>query len=183
MIVGSVARRYARAIFAVAEEQGALDQIGAELQLLGVVAEDPQIAAALANPLLSATARRGLAGTIAENLKLSPATRNFISLLADHRRLDQLVGIAREFTRILDRRMNRVRATITSAAPLDDAQRRKLIAAFERKLGRTVVAEMAVNPQLLGGVVVDVEGTVYDGSVRTQLQSLANRIAGGRSLL
>jgi F-type H+-transporting ATPase subunit delta len=183
MIVGSVARRYARAIFAVAEEQHALEQIGAELQLLGVIAEDPQIAAALANPLLSATARRGLAVTIADNLKLSPTTRNFISLLADHRRLDQLVGIAREFTHIVDRQLHRVRATITSATPLDDAHRQSLIAAFERKLGRTVIAETAVNPQLLGGVVVNVEGTVYDGSVRTQLQSLANRIAGGRSLL
>lgn len=183
MIVGSAARRYARAIFAVAEEQGALDQMGAELQLLGVIAEDPEIAAALANPLLSATARRGLAVTIADNLKLSPTTRNFISLLADHRRLDQLVGIAREFTRILDRKLNRVRATITSATPLDDAQRQRLIASFEQKFGRSVVAETTVDPQLLGGVVVDVEGTVYDGSVRTQLQSLANRIAGGRSLL
>ena len=67
--------------------------------------------------------------------------------------------------------------------PLDDAQRQALIAAFERKLGRTVLAETTVDPQLLGGVVVDVEGTVYDGSVRTQLQSLANRIAGGRTLL
>lgn len=183
MIVASAARRYARAIFAVADEQGALDQIGAELQLLGVLAEDPAIAAGLANPLLSATARRGLAGTIADNLKLSQTTRNFISLLADHRRLDQLVGIAREFTRILDRQLHRVRATITSAAPLDDAQRQRLIASFEQKLGRTVIAETAVDPQLLGGVVVDIEGTVYDGSVRTQLQSLANRIAGGRSLL
>ena len=183
MIVGSVARRYARAIFAVAEEQGARDQIGAELQLLGALAEDPQIAAGLANPLLSSQARRGLAGTIADNLKLSPTTRNFISLLADHRRLDQLVGIAREFTRILDRQMHRVRATIRSAVPLDEAQRQQLVAAFERKLGQTVLAEMAVDPQLLGGVVVDIEGTVYDGSVRTQLQSLANRIAGGRSLL
>lgn len=181
MIVGSVARRYARAIFAVADEQGALDQIAAELQLLGVVADDPQIGAALANPLLSATARRGLAGTIADNLKLSATTRNFVSLLADHRRLDQLAGIARAFTRILDAQQNRVRATITSAVPLSDAQRQGLVAAFERKLGRAVVAETQVDPQLLGGVVVDIEGTIYDGSVRTQLQTLATRIAGGRS--
>lgn len=183
MIVGSVARRYARAIFAVADEQGALDQTAAELQLLGAIADDPQVAAALANPLLSASARRGLAGTIADTLKLGQTTRNFVSLLADHRRLEQLAGIARAYTHILDQRRQRVRATVTSAVPLDDGQRQALIAAFERKLGRTVLAETAVDPQLLGGVVVDVEGTVYDGSVRTQLQSLANRIAGGRSLL
>lgn len=183
MIVGSVSRRYARAIFAVAEEQGTLEQTADELRLLGAIGQDADIAAALANPLLSATARRGLAGTIADNLKLSPTTRNFVSLLADHRRLDQLVGIAQAFTDVLDQKLGRVRATITSAVPLFDAQRQELIGALERKLGRTVLAETSVDPQLLGGVVVDVDGTVYDGSVRTQLRTLANRIAGGRSLL
>jgi F-type H+-transporting ATPase subunit delta len=183
MIVGAVARRYARAIFAVAEEEQSLEQTAAELQLLGVLAEDPQIAAGLANPLLSATDRRGLAGTIADNLKLSTTTRNFVSLLADHRRLNQLAGIARSFTRILDEQQHRVRATITSAVPLTDAQRQALVASFEKKLGRTVLAETQVDPQLLGGVLVDVEGTIYDGSVRTQLQTLATRIAGGRSTL
>jgi F-type H+-transporting ATPase subunit delta len=183
MIGGSAARRYARAIFALAEEQGVLDQAADELQVLGAVAADPQVAAALANPLLSAAARRNLARTIADNLKLGATMRNFVSLLADHRRLDQLVGITREFTRILDRQRQRARATITSAMPLSDAQRHAVIAAFERKLGRTVLAETQTDPQLLGGIVVDVEGTVYDGSVRTQLHTLANRIAGGRSLL
>jgi F-type H+-transporting ATPase subunit delta len=183
MIVGSVARRYARAIFAVAEEEHTLEQTADELRLLGALGADPDIAAALANPLLSTTARRGLAGTIADNLKLSSTTRNFVSLLADHRRLDHIVGIAQAFAHILDQKLQRVRATITSAVALSDAQRQELVAAFERKLGRTVLAEASVDPQLLGGVVVDVDGTVYDGSVHTQLQALANRIAGGRSLL
>ena len=182
MIVGSVARRYAKAILAVADEQGSLEQTANELQLLRAVADDAQISAALANPILSVTARRGLARSIADSLALSPTTRNFVSLLADKRRLDQLGGIAQEFGRILDGRMGRVRATVTSAVALTDTQRQAVIAAFERKLGRTVVADTAVDPALLGGVVVAVEGTIYDGSVRTQLRTLATRIAGGRSL-
>lgn len=182
MMVGAVARRYARAILALADEQGALEQTANELRLLGAVASDAQISAALANPLLSATARRGLARSIADSLSLSPTTRNFVSLLADKRRLDQLAGIAQEFDRILDGRLGRVRATVTSAVALTEAQRQAVVGAFERKLGRTVIAEAQVDPQLLGGVVVDVEGTVYDGSVRTQLRTLATRIAGGRSL-
>ncbi len=182
MIIGSVARRYARAILALADEQGSLEQMAAELQLLRAVAEDGDIAQALANPLLSATTRRALAQTIADTLKLSPTGRNFVSLLADHRRLDQLVGIAREFERLLDARLGRVRATVSSAVPLSDAQRTAVVTAFERALGRTVLAETRIDPALLGGVVVDVEGTVYDGSVRTQLRTLATRIAGGRSL-
>jgi len=180
---GLIARRYAKAIIAVAHEQNALEQTGDELRVLGSLASDPQIAAALANPLLAATARRGLARTIAERLTLRPIMRNFLGLLADQRRLDQLAAIADQYHKILDERLGRVRATVTSAVPLSAAESEAVTTALARQTGRTVVAEQQVDPQLLGGVVVNVEGTVYDGSLRTQLEGLAASIAGGRSLL
>jgi F-type H+-transporting ATPase subunit delta len=179
---GSIARRYAKAIIAVAQEENALEQTGDELRLLRALAEDPQIAHGLVNPLLSAPARRGLARAIAEQLKLRPIMRNFLCLLADHRRLDQLVGIADQYQRILDQMLGRVRATITSSTPLA-AQGETVVAALARQTGRTVLAEELVDPSLLGGVVVDIEGKVYDGSLRTQLEALASSIAGGRSRL
>ena len=180
---GLIARRYAKAIIAVAQEQNALEQIGDELRLLRALAADAQIAQGLANPLLSADARRGLARAIAEQLKLRPVMRNFLCLLADHRRLDQLVGIADQYQRILDQMLGRARATITSSAPLDPAQLESVTTALARQTGRTVLAEERVDPKLLGGLVVDIEGKVYDGSLRTQLEALAASIAGGRSLL
>jgi len=180
---GSIARRYAKAIVAVAQEQNALEQTGDELRLLRALADDPQIAQGLANPLLSVTARRGLARAIAEQLKLHPMMRNFLCLLADQRRLDQLGAIADQYEKILDAMLGRVRATLTSSAPLSSEQSETVIAALARQTGRTVLAEQRVDPQLLGGVVVDVEGKVYDGSLRTQLEALAASIAGGRSLL
>ena len=179
---GSIARRYAKAIIAVAQEQNALDQTGDELRVLRALAEDPQIAQALANPLLAAAARRGLARMLADQLTLRPIMRNFLSLLADHRRLDQLGGIADQYQKLLDHMLGRVRATLSSATPLNDAQRDAIINALARQTGRTVLAEQQVDPRLLGGVTVNVEGTVYDGSLRTQLEALAARIAGGRSL-
>lgn len=178
----AIARRYAKAIIAVAEEQNALEQTGDELRMLGVLAEDPQIALALANPLLSSTSRRGLARTIAEQLTLRPTMRNFLCLLADHRRLAQLGRIADQYQKLLDHMLGRVRATFTSATPLSAAQSDAVISALARQTGRTVLADQRVDPRLLGGVVVNVEGTVYDGSLRTQLEALAARIAGGRSL-
>jgi F-type H+-transporting ATPase subunit delta len=180
---GSIARRYAKAIVAVAQEQNALEQTGDELRLLRALAEDAQIAQGLANPLLAATARRGLARAIAEQLKLRPIMRDFLCLLADHRRLDQLVGIADQYQRIVDQMLGRVRATITSAAPLAPEQVEAVVGVLGRQTGRTVLAEELVDEGLLGGVVVDIEGKVYDGSLRTQLESLAASIAGGRSLL
>jgi F-type H+-transporting ATPase subunit delta len=181
--MSSIARRYAKAIVAVAQEQNALEQTGDELRLLRALAEDPQIEQGLANPLLSASARRSLARAVAEQLKLRPTMRDFLSLLADHRRLDQLVGIADQYQKIIDQMLGRVRATITSAASLSPEQSEAVAAALARQTGRTVLAEERVDPQLLGGVVVDIEGKVYDGSVRTQLEALATSIAGGRSLL
>ena len=180
---GSIARRYAKAIVSVAQEQNALEQTGDELRLLRALAEDPQIAQGLANPLLAATARRGLARAIAEQLKLRPIMRDFLCLLADHRRLDQLVGIADQYQRILDQMLGRVRATITSTAPLAPEQLEAVVGALARQTVRTVLAEERVDERLLGGVIVDIEGKVYDGSLRTQLEALATSIAGGRSLL
>ena len=179
---GSIARRYAKAIIAVAQAQNALEQTGDELRVLRALAEDPQIAQALANPLLSSTSRRGLARMIAEQLTLRPIMRNFLCLLADHRRLDQLGGIADQYQKLLDQMLGRVRATFTSATPLSAGQSDAVINALAHQTGRTVLAEQHVDPRLLGGVVVNVEGTVYDGSLRTQLEALAARIAGGRSL-
>jgi F-type H+-transporting ATPase subunit delta len=181
--MSSIARRYAKAIVAVAQEQNALEQTGDELLLLRALAEDPQIAHGLANPLLSASARRGLARAVAEQLKLRPIMRDFLCLLADHRRLDQLVGIADAYRKIIDEMLGRVRATITSAAPLTPEQTEAVTSALARQTGRTVLADEQVDPQLLGGVVVDIEGKVYDGSLRTQLEALATSIAGGWSLL
>jgi F-type H+-transporting ATPase subunit delta len=151
--------------------------------LLRALAEEPQIAQGLANPLLSASARRGLARAIAEQLKLRPTMRDFLSLLADHRRLDQLAGIADQYQRILDQILGRVRATITASAALAPQQLEAVVAALARQTGRTVLAEERVDAQLLGGLVVDIEGKVYDGSLRTQLEALAASIGGGRSLL
>jgi F-type H+-transporting ATPase subunit delta len=181
--VSSIARRYARAILDVAREQDTLEQTGAELQLLSAMAADPEIGAGLANPLLTATARRGLARAIADSLTLTPSMRNFLSLLADQRRLGHLGAIATQYQKLVDASLGRVRATITAAAPLSADELQAIVAAFERKTGRTVLAETIVDRQLLGGVVVDIEGTIYDGSLRTQLQALATHIAGGRSLL
>ena len=183
MSSGSIARRYAKAIIAVAQEHDVLEQAGDELRVLRALAADPEIAQALANPMLTAEARRRLALAIAERLTLRPIMHNFLAVLADNRRLDQLVGIADQYQRILDGMLGRVRATVTSATPLTPEQIDAVSSAVARQTRRTVLSEQQTDPKLLGGVVVDVEGKVYDGSLRTQLEALATSIAGGRSLL
>jgi len=176
--MGSVARRYARALFLLAEEQGVLEQTGIELQQLAELAGAPQIAVLMANPLLSAKARRAVAMVLAAELALAGTMKSFVCLLADKDRLDHLVGIAREYRRMLDEARMRVRAVIRTAVELEEAEGEKIVEVFERLTGKTVLATREVDAGLLGGVVVEVGGTVYDGSLRTQLAKLAASIAG-----
>lgn len=181
--MSSVARRYAKAIASIASEQNSLDATATELRALATLAADPSIAPILANPLLSPDSRRSIAHTLGEQLQLGPMTRNFLSLLADQQRLDLLMRIADQYDRIVDKALGRVRARIQTAVELSADQQQAVDAALERLTGRKVIAERSVDKDLLGGMVVEVEGKVYDGSVRTQLRRLASAMAGGRSFL
>ena len=179
----SVARRYAKAIAAIAREENSLDQTGAALNALASVARDPAAASVLANPLLAPNRRRELVQSIGKELGVGPSVSHLLSLLADQRRLDQLAGIADHYQKLVDAALGRVRATISSAAELSPEEERSIVAALEKLTGKTVLAERRVDPDLLGGVVVEVEGKVYDGSLRTQLERLAAGIAGQHSFL
>lgn len=178
---GVIARRYAKAVFSLAREEQALEETAAELERLASLARDPELGGMLANPLLSQATRKALAETLASQLQLRSTTRNFVLLLADNGRMDQLIGIHDVYQRLVDQTLGRVRARLTSATALTPIQQEQVVTTFERITGKKVLAAVAVDPDLLGGVVVEVVGTVYDGSLRTQLGRLAAAIAGNRS--
>ena len=182
-MTGSVAKRYAKALFALARDEGALEETGETLRRLAVIAADPETGPQLTNPLLSTKTRAALARTLSEHLELGRTTGNFVGLLADNQRLDQLPGIAAYYQRLVDQELGQTRAKLTSAIHLDDAQRVALIAKLQHMTEKKVLAEYNIDPQLLGGVVVEIEGRVLDGSVRTQLEKLSTRIASERSYL
>ena len=177
----AVARRYAKAIFSLAQEEKTQEKTGAEIETLAELGRAPELASTLGNPLLSADARKAVAETLALQLELAPTTANFVRLLADKNRLDLLPGIGDFYRRLLDQAMNRTRMTVTTASRLDADQGQTLVAAFEAITGKTVLAETETDAELLGGVLVEVEGKVYDGSVRMQLERLARKIAGSQA--
>lgn len=182
-MTGSIARRYAKAILAVAEKENELEKTGEELLALARATAAPEVARAIANPLLAENKRRDLATAIAGELGVRPTMSNFVRLLADHQRLGQIAGIATQYRRLLDEKLGRVRAVVTSAAPLDGGDLDRIVAVFEKRTGKKVLAETVVDESLLGGVIVDIEGRVFDGSLRNQLETLAANIAGSRSYI
>jgi F-type H+-transporting ATPase subunit delta len=176
-MTAGVAKRYARALARVAEDEGRVAQIGEELDRVGEWLADPDFAAALASPALDASARHGLVGRLAESLGLSALARNFLALLADHNRLDHFAAIARAYQGLVDQSLDRVRAILRSATPLPDSTTSKIAGALEQISGKTVVLTTEIDRSLIAGVTVEIEGRVYDGSARTQLAHLAKSMS------
>jgi len=181
-MTGAVARRYAKALFALAKEEQALEQTVEQLQRMAALVDDPAIGPTLRSPLLSAERRRQLAQTLARELSLSDLLTRFVGVLADQQRLKQLPAMAEYFQLLLDQELGRVRITMCSARTLDAQQQEQIAGVFARLTGKQVVPTVAVDPELLGGVVVEVGSKVYDGSVRTQLERLAKELGGTAAL-
>jgi F-type H+-transporting ATPase subunit delta len=180
--VSAVARRYAKALFALAKEADAVSPTAEELDRVATLAAAPSVSAVLCSPLLSPAHRLAFAQTLAREGAASPLLTRCICLLADQQRLAELTGIHQHFQELLDNDLGRVRVTIRSPGALSEQQQTALVAAFTKITGKQVIPTVAIDPELLGGVVVEAAGKVYDGSVRTQLARLAKTLAGPASL-
>jgi F-type H+-transporting ATPase subunit delta len=114
---------------------------------------------------------------VAGVLGLSRITRNFLFVLVDHRRIASLATIIHSFELIVDERLGFARAEVASAGEMNDEQRAALNAQLERLTGKRVRTRYAVDGALIGGAVARIGSTVYDGSVRGELESLKRRLA------
>jgi F-type H+-transporting ATPase subunit delta len=114
---------------------------------------------------------------LADQLGLAKMVRNFLLVLSDHRRLAALAPMIESFEILLDARLGFVRAELSSAREMDERQKTALGDELSRLTGKKVRPRFAVEPELIGGVIVRIGSTVYDGSVRGQLDSLARRLA------
>ena len=180
MIAGSLARRYARALLDIGIQKGVYEQLGKDMdELAALYTGSRDLTEALTNPVFPVARRRAVLEAVLERGKVSPVTRNFALLLLDRERMPYLPAIARELRLMVDERAGRVRAVVTSARPLGPQHLAGIQAALEKASGKTVVVEKREDPGLLGGVVAKVGDVVYDGSVRTQLETMKERFLAG----
>ena len=174
----TVARRYGRALFALAKSQGALDSVGASLATIADVLTDPKVMRVLTGPV-ARDRKRAFLGTIAESTNAPAMVRDFVLLLADHGRIRNTPVIRTVFEGLLDAERGIKRATIRSAAPLAPEMVEEITRTFGTITGKQVVARVDVVPELIAGVIVEVDGKVYDGSLRTELDKLQQHMATG----
>jgi F-type H+-transporting ATPase subunit delta len=170
-----VDRVYANALFEAAQERGKLERVGDELaQLVAAERDVPELRELLRNPQLDPRARRAaLEDVLGESDEL---LRNFLLVLSDKGRAGQLEEIAAEFERLVAEAAGIVHAELTTAVELSDDEADKLLAQIEQASGRKVEATRAVDPDLIGGIVLQVGSHRLDASVRGRLDRLRRQL-------
>jgi len=177
VIVGSIARRYAKALLAIGVAHKNWDALAKELDsIVDVFTGSRELQEALANPVFVMSKRRAIVEELTKRLALGKTMRNFLLLLVDRGRIGALPAIGREYRALADAQAGRVRVTVGSAKPLDPGVELRLKAVLEKRTGKTVVLEKHEDPGLLGGIVTQVGDLVFDGSVRTQLANLRQQL-------
>ncbi len=178
MVNVSIARRYARALLDVATEAGRADAVSEQLNTFaGALGQNRDLADVLFNP---AYTREQRAQVIEALLKafgpVESALANTLRLLVDRNRLGYLPDIARLFRDMADAQAGRMRGHVTSAAPLSSDSLKQLTTQLQELTQRNVVLETRVDPSVLGGIAAQVGGTLYDGTLRTQLEQLRREL-------
>lgn len=173
MIGGGVGKRYARAIYQLAEEQKVVETVGKDLTDLAATWESSEeLSDTFENPKLSVEVKRALALALAEKAGAHPILKNAVQMLSDRGRMRYLADIAETFHRIHELGAGRVRAEIVTATSLPDAYYAQLEKTLKQATGKEVVLVRRVDPSLIGGVVTTVGGRVFDGSLKNRLRHL-----------
>jgi F-type H+-transporting ATPase subunit delta len=179
VIQASLARRYAKALLMIGIQDKTLDTIDAELSAFDqLVLGSKELQAVLADPTVLPSSKRDILKGIVDAMAMSEVIRNFILLLAEKNRIGAFHEIRREFRRLGDEQAGRATATVTSAVPLDKNVEADLTEKLSKLSGRKVELRQKVDPDLLGGMVAEIGGVVYDGSLRTQLRALRESAKG-----
>ena len=175
--MSAVAERYAAALADVAVERKNSETIKGNLaSFVEAFSSIADLRNALESPALNAEVKRKVIAEVAGKMGLDVAVRNFIYLVVDHRRTEILPEIEQAFLSELNERLGIVDAEVTSAHELNDDEKRQLRTVLEQRTGKKVEARFQIDGALLGGAIVRLGSTIYDGSVRDQLKRLREQL-------
>ena len=173
----AIASRYAKALLDIAAAQSKVDAFTKDLEsFLGVFKTSAELQVALTNPAISLEERHALMNALLKKQKVDPMVANFLRLLLDRGRMGIFPAICTAFRGQSDEAAGRARGRVYSAHKLGTMQLGKLQKAVEKLVGRKAVLEAHEDASLIGGIRVEIEGRVYDGSVRAQLERLRSQL-------
>jgi F-type H+-transporting ATPase subunit delta len=176
-----ITSRYARAFAdAVDDMHATAATMIAELHgLVAIVKSNPTLQRIWRTPSIPAQQKRRLLDAIVAREKVSKPVRNFVAVLIDHGRIEQLAEIAREVESELDARLGFAEAEVTSARELAEQEKRALEGRVAEMTGKKVRAHYAIDRHILGGAIVRLGSTIYDGSIKGQLQRMKGQLTEG----
>ncbi len=176
----AISRRYAKALVNLGAEQKAVEQFGDELaQVRSVFKGEDLLRLIIESPTFAMEKKAAILSEISDSMKLSPGIRSFLGLLLAKDRLKFLPEIEGDYRRLADDLSGVVRAQISSAAELDQAQCQEIQAGLEKQTGKKVELKVQLDPSLIGGIQAEIGGKVFDGSIRTQLKRIEDTLKKG----
>ncbi len=179
MINTTLAKRYAKALVQIGQEKKALDKYGEDLSTVcGLFESSRDFHEVLVNPVFTKEDKKRIAGAVLNKLGADTMVANFINVLIDRKRINQLSGIEEAFRNLVDDINGVTRGDITSAEALDSDELQRVTGALSKVSGKKVLVTPKVDPSLIGGLVARVGDMVFDGTIRTQLNQLKESLKG-----
>lgn len=173
-----VAERYAKALFELGIESGQLAMLTDQLRSVArSYSDSPELRSVLDDPRVAESQVNGLIETLARRMALSPMAKNTLLVLVQRRRIKALPEIVARLVELTDERTGVLRATVTSAVPMAEAQAQQLGQELERLTGKRVVLERRTDPNLLGGIVTRIGDHVVDASLRGRFEAIERRLS------
>ena len=178
MVGGRIAKRYAKALVELGRGAHKEAALARDIGRFGeLFAANEELQAVLTSPTVELSNREAILQAILDRLGgIEPLARNFLRLMLRNRRIAHVKAVHEAFVAMLDESAGRVRASVTSAIPMDEASRTQLKKSLEKLFGKTVAVEHRVDPGLIGGVVTQVGHVVYDGSLRSQFERIREHL-------
>lgn len=173
----TIAERYALALLEIGVERGTLENLSNELNRVSTLfAQSEDLRKVMSHPSFNADTRKSVLGELMERVIVGPTCRNFMFLLVDRGRIGMIERITKVFGDLMDRHLGRVRAMVTVAQPMSEPDRKRLERALGSATGKQVILDHQVDPSIIAGAVTEVDGRVFDGSVRMSLSQLGVRL-------
>lgn len=177
-MITSTTMKYARAMAEVAFEAQSAEKIGDELTaFVNAMEECRDLSEALSNPAYPLAVKQDIVRKVAKTMKLEPIVLNFLLLLVERDRITELGTMREAYQRVLDDHAGIVQVSVTSPYELAEKARRGLEKALQKLTGEKVRLEYRLDESLIGGVRLQIGSTVYDGSIKTQLEHLKQELS------
>ena len=175
-----LARRYARALFAIGEDQGEYKKYGEELFGIAEILENnPKLLQVFRNPLIKAEDKKKIINQITDKIEVSKIVQNFCLLLGDKDRLGNFPSIQIFYNKLLDQKEGLLRGKLVTAIELSSEKQKEIRNKLEEKFAQSLILDHETDNNILGGLVLQVGDKVYDASLKAQLDRLKENIKRG----